>query len=105
MVRDLLSPVPFMEIHVHASLEAVVARDPKGFYKRALAGEIKNFTGIDQPYEEPMQPEIRLDTTRFSAEELADSVVALLHPEICPVIVSGPAVGPDGTSRVAFRNT
>jgi bifunctional enzyme CysN/CysC len=57
----------------------VIARDPKGLYKRALAGEIKNFTGVDQPYEAPESPELVLNTAETSAEGLADRVVAALE--------------------------
>ena len=53
-------------------------RDPKGLYKKAQAGEIKNFTGFDSPYEAPESPEIRVDTTTVSAEEAADQVIAKL---------------------------
>jgi bifunctional enzyme CysN/CysC len=60
-------------------LQAVIARDPKGLYKRALAGEIKNFTGIDQPYEAPENAEIVLNTAEASAEALAGRVVAELE--------------------------
>ena len=69
----------FIEIFVETSLQAVIARDPKGLYKRALAGEIKNFTGIDQPYEAPENAEIVLNTAEASAEALADRVVAELE--------------------------
>ena len=81
MVREMLEPGEFVEIHVHAPLETAIARDPKGLYKRALAGKIKNFTGVDQPYEAPQTPELRLDTTSFSAEALADRVVAWLEAD------------------------
>ena len=57
----------------------MIARDPKGLYKRALTGEIKNFTGIDQPYEAPEAPEMRLDTADGEPEALADRVIAELE--------------------------
>ncbi|HLH51853.1 MAG TPA: sulfate adenylyltransferase subunit CysN, partial [Roseiarcus sp.] len=60
LARELAAPGEFLEIFVDAPLETVVARDPKGLYKRALAGEIKNFTGVDQAYERPESPEITL---------------------------------------------
>ena len=60
MVRELLDAGEFIEIFVDTPLEECIARDPKGLYKRALAGEIKNFTGVDQPYETPENPEIHL---------------------------------------------
>jgi bifunctional enzyme CysN/CysC len=78
MVRELVGPEEFFDIHVDAPLETCIARDPKGLYKRALAGEIKNFTGIDQPYEAPESPVLRLRTTTKSAGTLADEVVDLL---------------------------
>lgn len=65
----------FIEIFVDTPLEQCVARDPKGLYKRAIAGEIKNFTGIDQIYEPPENPEIRLVTAQNEASVLAQSVV------------------------------
>ena len=56
LVRDTAAEGEFIEIYVETTLEAAIARDPKGLYKRALAGEIKNFTGVDQPYEAPEAP-------------------------------------------------
>jgi len=60
-------------------LEICEQRDVKGLYKKARAGEIKNFTGIDSPYEAPENPEIRLDTTQCNAEEAAEQVIAWLE--------------------------
>ena len=57
-------------------MEVAEARDAKGLYAKARAGELTNFTGIDSPYEPPEAPEIRIDTTRMSAEEAADAIVA-----------------------------
>ena len=65
----------FIEIHVDCSLETAERRDPKGLYKKARAGEIKNFTGIDDPYEEPEKPEIHLRTDRMSLEEEVGIIV------------------------------
>ena len=79
LVRDLAAPGEFLEIYVDAPLETVIARDPKGLYKRALAGEIKNFTGIDQPYESPDAPELVLKSSLESAEALADRVIGELE--------------------------
>jgi len=76
MVRRMLEPGEFVEIYVHAPLETVIARDPKGLYKRALAGKIKNFTGIDQSYDVPKNPELILDTVKTTADELADEVIS-----------------------------
>ncbi|WP_417768483.1 sulfate adenylyltransferase subunit CysN [Stappia sp.] len=78
MARDLFAPGEFVEIHVHAPLEIAETRDPKGLYRKARAGEIRNFTGIDSPYEAPEQAELVLDTVARSAEELADEVIRYL---------------------------
>jgi adenylylsulfate kinase len=68
----------FVEIFVDAPLELCEARDPKGLYKKARAGELKGMTGIDDPYEAPLHPELRLDSTAEQAEALADRVVSYL---------------------------
>ncbi|GIX01831.1 MAG: hypothetical protein KatS3mg112_0768 [Thermogutta sp.] len=73
-----MKPGDFIEIFVDAPLEVCEARDPKGLYKKARAGEIKGFTGIDDPYEPPLNPEIHLDAARHSPEELADIVLDYL---------------------------
>jgi bifunctional enzyme CysN/CysC len=78
MVRELINEDEFVEIFVDTPLEACVARDPKGLYRRALAGEIKNFTGVDQPYEVPENAEVRLDAGRKDAETLAHEVIESL---------------------------
>ena len=78
-VRQLLAPGDFVEIHVQAPLEVGEKRDPKGLYKKARAGEIKGFTGIDDPYEPPLNPEIAVDSASRSAAELAQEVVAWLE--------------------------
>jgi bifunctional enzyme CysN/CysC len=75
MVRELVPQGEFIEIFVDTPLEECIARDPKGLYKRALAGEITNFTGIGQAYEPPESPEIHLLTARDSAEISAERVV------------------------------
>jgi bifunctional enzyme CysN/CysC len=75
MARELVGEGEFMEIFVDAPLDVVEARDPKGLYKKARAGEIANFTGIDSPYEPPIRPDIRLDTTATAPEELAERIV------------------------------
>jgi bifunctional enzyme CysN/CysC len=79
LVRDTAAESEFLEIFVEAPLETVIARDPKGLYKRALAGEIKNFTGVDQPYETPEAPEIVLRSTEASPEALAERVIKELE--------------------------
>jgi adenylylsulfate kinase len=78
-VRAALAPGDFVEVFVDAPLELCESRDPKGLYKKARAGEIKDFTGIDAPYEAPSNPELRLDSAAFPADTLADQVIAHLR--------------------------
>jgi len=78
-VRALLEPGEFIEVLVDASIETCEARDPKGLYKKARAGEIKNFTGISDPYEAPANPELVLDSNTKGIEELAKEVIAYLE--------------------------
>ena len=78
-VRALLTDGEFLEVLVDASLETCESRDPKGLYKKARAGEIKGFTGIDAPYEAPESPEIHLDSDSKGIEELANEVIAHLE--------------------------
>ena len=78
-VRAMLAPGDFVEIFVNASLEVCEGRDPKGLYKRARAGQIKGFTGIDDPYEPPASPEIVVDSAARSPAELATEVVGWLE--------------------------
>ena len=75
MVRRMVGEEEFVEIFVDTPLEVCESRDPKGLYSRARAGEIKNFTGLDSPYEAPESPDIRLDTTSLSPEEAARMIV------------------------------
>ena len=79
MARDLLSSDEFFEIFVNTPLEECEKRDPKGLYKKARAGELKNFTGIDSLYEEPENPDIILDTASSNAEELTDQIINFLQ--------------------------
>ncbi len=78
MARELVETDEFLEIFVDAPLALAEERDVKGLYKKARAGEIKNFTGIDSPYEAPEKADLRLDTAAESAEDLADRVIARL---------------------------
>lgn len=78
-VREILQPGQFLEVYVNASLETCEKRDPKGLYKKARAGEIKGFTGIDAPYEAPEKGEIELDSDSKGIEELANEIVAHLE--------------------------
>jgi adenylylsulfate kinase len=66
---------PFVEVHVQASVEACAERDTKGLYEKALAGEIKGFTGVDDPYEAPSRPELILETEREEPQESAQKVL------------------------------
>jgi adenylylsulfate kinase len=77
-VRSTMKDGDFVEIFVDAPLEVCEARDPKGLYKKARAGELKGFTGIDDPYEAPEKAELRLDASTKNAETLADEVIAYL---------------------------
>jgi adenylyl-sulfate kinase len=76
--RDMMGD-RFIEVFVKASVEACAERDVKGLYKKAFAGEIKEFTGVSDPYEEPLDPEITLETENESPEESAAKLIALLE--------------------------
>ena len=78
MVRAMMPPGEFIEIFVDTPLAEAEARDAKGLYRKARAGELKNFTGIDSPYEPPEAPEIRIDTTTMGPEGAADLIVQRL---------------------------
>ncbi len=82
MVRDLLDDDEFIEVFVDASLETCEKRDPKGLYARARKGEIQNFTGIDSPYEAPLNAELVLDTDALSPDDAAEQVIALIEKRI-----------------------
>ena len=73
--RSLFEPGDFMEIFVDASLEVCARRDPKGLYAKAMRGEIRNFTGIDSPYERPERPDLRLDTEKLSPQHCVERVM------------------------------
>jgi adenylyl-sulfate kinase len=77
--RSLLPEGRFFEIYVKCDIEVVKRRDPKGLYAKALAGEIKGFTGIDAPYEEPVQPELVVETDLHSADELVEQILDALR--------------------------
>ncbi|MDO5308745.1 MAG: adenylyl-sulfate kinase [Planctomycetia bacterium] len=78
-VRAVVDQGDFYEIYVNTPLKVCEARDPKGLYKKARAGQIKGFTGIDDPYEAPIAPDLTLDASENSAEELGDEVVYFLR--------------------------
>jgi len=78
-VRALLEKGEFIEIFVKCSLQECEARDPKGLYKKVRAGEIKGFTGVDAPYEEPVAPEITIDTETQTVEESTQIIINYLE--------------------------
>jgi bifunctional enzyme CysN/CysC len=78
MVRDLTPPGEFLEIYVETPLAVAERRDVKGLYKKARAGQLKNFTGIDSAYDAPESPEIRVNTLEMTAEQAADKIIAYL---------------------------
>lgn len=79
MARELLEAGEFIEVFVDAPLAEVEKRDPKGLYRKARLGQIRNFTGIDSPYEPPEHPELKLDTTQLTAPQAAELVIARLQ--------------------------
>jgi adenylylsulfate kinase len=68
-----------IEVYVNAPLDVCIQRDPKGMYKKALAGEIKQFTGIDDPYEEPLDPDVVVETDKQSVNESVNAILAKIH--------------------------
>jgi len=78
-VRALNKPGEFVEVYVNVSLEAAEKRDPKGLYKKARAGQIKGFTGIDDPYEAPDSAEIVIDTEKMKPEVAAEKILTYLE--------------------------
>lgn len=81
MARNLFECGEFIEIHINTPLAVAEARDPKGLYKKARQGKIKNFTGIDSPYDVPIQPEIIIDTTAFTPEGAAEFIISSLSQQ------------------------
>ncbi|EIJ82236.1 adenylylsulfate kinase [Bacillus methanolicus PB1] len=78
LVRNLLEEDEFIEVYVKCPIEVCENRDPKGLYQKARNGLINNFTGIDSPYEEPENPEVVLETDRFSIEECVEQLISYL---------------------------
>lgn len=85
-VRNIVNQTEFIEIYIKCPLEVCESRDVKGLYKKARAGEIKQFTGIDSPYEEPVNPDITIDTAELSLDESVDKIINYLvkHSYIVP---------------------
>jgi bifunctional enzyme CysN/CysC len=79
MARQLFEPGEFFEVFVDTPLEVAESRDPKGLYRKARRGELTNFTGVDSPYEQPERADVSIDTTRFSPEEAADTILERLR--------------------------
>lgn len=77
-VRELLDDQQFLEVFIDTPLEVCEQRDPKGLYRKARAGEIKHFTGIDSEYEAPVQAEIHVKTAEFTVEECAQQIIDIL---------------------------
>jgi bifunctional enzyme CysN/CysC len=77
--RELVGADEFLEVYVDTPLEVCMARDPKGLYRRAQAGEIKHFTGLDSPYEAPENAEIHVNTVDLTPEQAADVIIARLR--------------------------
>lgn len=78
-VRGLVMPGDFLEIYCQCPVEVCETRDVKGLYKKARAGEVKDFTGISSPYEAPQAPELAVDTANLSLEQSADAVLEMLR--------------------------
>ncbi len=77
-VKELMASLPYFECYVRCTLEICEQRDPKGLYKKARRGEIKNMTGISAPYEEPERPDLVIETDKFSVEECVDAMIQFL---------------------------
>jgi adenylylsulfate kinase len=86
-VRNNLLPGEFIEVFVDTPIAVCESRDPKGLYKKARAGEIKGFTGVDDPYEAPLSPELVLSAAEKTPDDLANEVIAyLVEQGICPAV-------------------
>jgi adenylylsulfate kinase len=81
MARQIIGPTRFMEVFLSTPLEVCEARDVKGIYRMARAGKIRQFTGLDSPYEAPLDPALKLDTSYISVEEGVGQVIALFERE------------------------
>jgi adenylylsulfate kinase len=77
LARQIVGPHPFFEVHVATPLAVCEARDPKGLYQRARAGQLPSFTGVSAPYEAPLQPQLRIDTSSCSLDEAVSALLAL----------------------------
>jgi adenylyl-sulfate kinase len=93
----------FVEVYVRASLEACIVRDVKGLYKKALAGELKNFTGIDDPYEPPASPELSIDTESETPAESAGRILAWLEQAGLVSPAPQPDYSPEEAAQIRAR--
>jgi len=92
MIKEIVEEeIGFLEVYVKASIETVIKRDPKGLYKKALAGEIKHMTGIDDPYEPPINPWLVIDTEKLEPEESVNILYSKLKTvlENLPIVCEG----------------
>ncbi len=80
--KNIIGENDFLEIYINAPLEECEARDVKGLYKKARKGEIKNFTGLDSPYEAPQNPDLEIRTDQMTVEESADKIYEFILPHI-----------------------
>jgi len=81
-VKEIIGEQDFIEVFVNTSLQTCEKRDVKGLYKKARAGKIKNFTGIDSPYETPINPDIEINTEKENLEEAAERIIGLLEKKL-----------------------
>jgi adenylyl-sulfate kinase len=81
--RQIIGPAAFLELHVATSLETCELRDVKGLYRRARAGEVRDFTGISSPYEPPENPALTVDTECSSIDKTVQQILEILQPRIC----------------------
>jgi len=78
MVRRIINPRDFIEIFINTPLEIAEKRDVKGLYSKARSGKLKNFTGVDSPYEPPQKPDISIDTTKMTVDQAANIIVKMI---------------------------
>ena len=97
MARSLMAPDEFIEIFVDTPLETCEERDPKGLYRKARRGELRNFTGLDSPYERARNPDLILDTAKNSANDLADRIIHFMRQ--CGIL---PTVKAESASNIPF---
>ncbi len=94
----------FVEVYVKAQMESLIERDVKGMYKKAIAGEIKNFTGVDDPYEPPEKPEVIVDTDKETVEESTDKIIRTLEMlGYIPTVEGGNEYSPEEEEQIKTR--